>query len=119
MNAATAPRDDPHYVSLLVDIHERLAIIETQNTAILGEQDEAKVSRRLLHEKQDAMNSGLAVVKAEIERMAPQVRDHEQLRQQFRGATYILMGLGAVALTSAGFVLKQVWDWLAAHMRWG
>jgi hypothetical protein len=112
------PSDDERNPStLLLDICQRLSIIETQNTTILGEQDEAKRSRALMHDKQDTLGAGLAVVQEQMKTIAPQVLEHEQWRQQVRGGAYVLVGLGAIAFAAIGFVLKQLWVWAVARWR--
>ncbi len=104
--------------TLLLDIHERLAVIETQNTVIMGEQTEAKESRRLMHSKQDSMSVALNLVQQKVEEISPQVLEHERLRQRISGAVAVLIGLGSIVMIGVGFILKEFWAWITFHLHW-
>jgi hypothetical protein len=105
-------------INLLLDIKQEIGIMQTQHANIMAEQDEARVSRRLMHEKQDSMNATLQQVQSTVTSMEPTVLEHEQLRQRINGGVAVLVGLGSLVLIAAGFVLKEVWAWFTAHINW-
>ena len=108
----------------ILDLVERVTILEFELKSIRMEQDEAKVSRRGMHDKLDTMLARDAetaeTVKTllqEVKEMKPTLTLHEQLRQQFKGALLIIGLIWSVALLSAGFVLRQLWVWVTTHWR--
>lgn len=105
-------------VSLLLDIKESLAIVQTQNASITSEQIEARASRRLMHEKQDELSADLRDISTIVKRIEPQVADHEKLRQQLTGGAVVIVSLGAVVMLAVGFVLKDFWAWIWGHVHW-
>lgn len=127
MNATTDERDEDAGapISILLDIKEALGILQTQHANVIAEQDEARVSRRLMHAKQDETNVALAAVKQDVKAVqddvkliTPTVLEHEQLRQRINGGVAVLVGLGSIILVAAGFVLKEIWTWFMSHINW-
>lgn len=105
--------------STLLDLVERITILEFELKSIRVEQDESKVSKRGLHQKLDTMieknaetvESVNTLVK-EVKEMKPLLTLHEQLRHQFKGAFWVIAFIWSTALLSAGFVLRHFWIWL-------
>lgn len=126
MAASRIPSPGPNLdvtpISLLLDIRERVAIVETQNSAIISEQSEARESRRLMHRKQDDLDRRLDALddlkKKVDESMWPQLVEHERIRQYVTGGLAVLVTLGGIALVAAGFILKEIWAWFAGHINW-
>lgn len=113
--------------TLLLNLLERQAISETQLSTLLEEQNEAKVSRRLIHTKLDEMGRTVAgltekvgTTSDQVAKIAPQVADHERLRQTFSGALIVIGSIASVVMVAIGFVLKDLWGWIAQHVfvRW-
>jgi hypothetical protein len=111
--------------TLLLDLLQRQAISETQLSTIISEQNEARESRRLMHEKLDgvgrefaALGQEVKTTTAEVDALRPKVAEHERLRQNFNGGLIVLGGLASIILVSIGFVLKEAWGWAAHHVRW-
>lgn len=104
--------------SLLLDIKQALDIILSQNASITSEQDEARKSRSLMHDKQDNLSAEVREVSATVKRIEPQVVDHERWRQQITGGGIVLASLGGLVMVAMGFVLKDLWGWIAGHLHW-
>ena len=130
MNAPRDERDEEHQehaapISILLDIKESLGILHTQHASVIAEQEEARVSRRLMHAKQDETNLALAAIKqdvnavqGEVKEITPTVVEHERWRQRINGGVAVLVGLGSFVLVAAGFVLKEFWTWFTSHINW-
>jgi hypothetical protein len=102
----------------LLDLVERITILEMELKSIRVEQDESKVSRRLLHEKLDRIiennveaKEGIRTLSEEVKDMKPILTLHERLVQQGKGAFWIVALILSSGLLSAGFVLQRVWTW--------
>ena len=111
--------------TLLLNMLERQAISETQLAAIISEQDEARASRRLMHQKLDdarievtRLGEKVETTSTKVDAMAPQLAAHERIRQNAIGGLFVLGALISVALLAAGFVLKEAWGWVSSHLNW-
>lgn len=71
--------------TLLLDIYDRLAIVEAQNAQITRSQIEAVDSRREINKKLEK----LAPIAAAVEEMKPIVKELEGLRQRAIGASIV------------------------------
>ena len=113
------PPRTPDINTTLLDISERLAILETQTSTIMEEQNEAKVSRRLIHSKQDEITRRLDAAEnldKTLSEMKPLLQEHERIRQMFSGGIAVLAVIFSIVLVAAGFVLKEAWGWVAHHI---
>ena len=102
----------------LLNLVERITILEMELKSIRVEQDESKVSRRLLHEKLDTIIEGNVETKEGMKALASEVKDmkpvltlHEKIIQQGKGAFWVVAFLWSVALLGAGFLFRQAWMW--------
>ncbi len=113
--------------TLLLDLLQRQAISETQLATIISEQNEARESRRLMHKKLDGVGGDYAELKqlatttaAEVAVLKPQVASLQAIRQNINGGLWVLGGLASIIIFAVGFVVKDLWGWLAHHVlvRW-
>lgn len=105
-------------IAMLMNLSKRLGIVETLATSIIEEQREAKVSRRLMHDKQDHMTDKLAemeIYKKVLDDVAPKVIIHERLRQNIVGAITVIVSLTTIVGVGVGIVIKDLWSWLISH----
>src|SRR5689334_10626111 len=119
-NGSDEPSQSP--TTLLLDILQRVTVIETQNLSILSEQTEARDSRRLIHQKQDELArrlDGFDRLKEQLEETSlPQLAEHERLRQNFVGGVFVAGAIGSVVLVALGFILRETWGWISSHFTW-
>ncbi len=118
----TPPARDDAHLSLLLDITGRLGTLEGQNNLILQEQGRAIEDRRDIAATLRIVDSRLAALDAiaeDVRHMKPQVADYVKLRQNINGGVIVLGGIGAVVFTGLGFIIKDVWTWITAHVRFG
>src|SRR5690349_537831 len=112
----------PDIATHLLNIVERLTIIEQMNATVIAEQDEAKVSRRGIHEKLTAINKEVSGVKTDVKVLQEQVSDMkpkvallDRLRLQLTGGGIVIGFLWSIALIAIGMVLKSLWVWAFAR----
>lgn len=106
--------------STLLDLVERITILEFELKSIRVEQDESKISRRGLHQKLDTMiernaetAESVKMLVQEVKEMKPTLTLHEQLRHQLRGAFWVVAFVWSTFLLAAGFLIRQLWMWIA------
>jgi hypothetical protein len=110
------PAPSPDLATHLLNIIERLTIIEQMSASVMTEQDEAKVSRRSLHEKLATITTEVSGVKSDVKNLQEKVDDmkpvlalHERLRNQLTGGVIVVGFLWSVALLAAGYAIKAIW----------
>ncbi len=109
------------HLAILVSMGRRLGNLERQAASTLEEQREAKISRRLMHEKLDEMRprlNGVDSLKKIVDDLKTTVAEHEKLRQNIIGGVAVLLSLITVAAFGAGVVVKELWAWIISHLHW-
>lgn len=90
--------------SLLLDIIERLAVVEQQLVQVTRSQNDADDSRRSIHSR---LNS-LSKISDTVERLEPVVIDLDKIRQRAIGGQFVIRvlwtGIGAMLLALGGFI---------------
>ena len=111
--------DGAKFPGTMLDLVERVTALEYELKSIRVEQDEAKVSRRGLHEKLDRMldknaetAESVKTLVVEVKEMKPTLTLHEQLRHQMRGAFWVVGFLWSLGLIAVGFLVKQLLTWV-------
>jgi hypothetical protein len=93
--------------TLLLDIYQRLSIVEVQNEHILKSQDDAAESRRSIHGKLE----DFIRIADTVKRLEPVVVELDRIRERAIGfgiaAKMFQVFLGAIA-TGAGFFLHYL-----------
>lgn len=107
----------------LHDISVAIGGLEARATNIEKAIIDATDSRREIHNRLEKLGQELISinnnVKAAIrktEAMEPDVADWKKVRQNVNGGLIVLVSLGAVLFTGIGFVLKELWAWVVAHV---
>ncbi|MBI5112860.1 MAG: hypothetical protein HZA68_12905 [Rhodovulum sp.] len=88
--------------TLLLDIRERLAIVETQSTAILAEQGRAAENRQAVFDRLAAITLDEAAVRQRVERIEPIVDRLNAAHQRSKGAAMLARALWTVAGGAVG-----------------
>jgi hypothetical protein len=94
--------------TLLLDIIERLAIVEQQIIQVLHSQTDADDSRKAIHARLNTL-SGFADT---VKRLEPVVMELEQMRQRAIGVQFIgrvFWVLAGTILTALGAVIERIW----------
>lgn len=102
--------------SLLLEILQRTAILETQGKAILEEQGRATERRREMYAKLEEVDKRLAAVEHENRRILPLVEMHANDRAESRGAERVIKSLYAAGGGVAGGAIAIGFDWLRAKL---
>jgi nucleotide-binding universal stress UspA family protein len=107
----------------LDDIREDLGGLKAQMAAVLDAIGKGDKSRKEIHEKLEKLgiellraNNSIRTVTTKVETMEPKVADWVKLRQNVSGALIVLTGVGAVIFVVIGFILKDLWAWIVAHV---
>lgn len=93
--------------TLLLDMVQDIAVVQTQNAAILSEQTEARESRRLMHAKLEEIKSNASELKTRVDKITeetvPTVKKHDVAFNQAKGAWIVTVTAwsGFVAIIGA------------------
>jgi predicted nuclease with TOPRIM domain len=113
-------RKEPTSITLLLDLTEGIAELRGKVDNLTGKADEAAEERKNVADKLERVNSRLGkldITAATVTRMEPIVADYSKLRENVNGGLVVIAALGALLFTAIGFVLKDLWGWLAAFVR--
>lgn len=65
------------------------------------------------------VNNSVKTVTEKVEKMEPVVDDYRKIRQNVNGGVVVIAAIGAVLCTAVGFILKDAWSWIVAHIKVG
>lgn len=105
---------------------EELALLRQSVENIEKNLEFASQSRSELHDKLEKLgqemisaNNSIKIASVQIEEMKPTVADYKKLRDNINGGVVVIGGIGAVIFTAVGFLLKDIWTWVLAHIKFG
>lgn len=107
--------------SVFLDLVTNVGIVTAQQSMLLSEQGEAKEGRKNIAEKLDHLSDrvhNLEAMSARVAEMAPHVSELMALKNKVAGGVLVVMFIGSALFVGVGFVLKEGWSWLAAHLSW-
>lgn len=121
----TVPPGDQTPLGILLDISQRLGIVEGQQLMIMQEQGRAADGRGRTYARIEETQATLGEVKRDVkglsmrvEVLEPDVRDFVRLRLSAR----VIMVVAGVFMTAVLAVLalafKEAWTWFWAHFQW-
>lgn len=95
--------------TLLLDIYQRLCVVETQNTQILEQEGRSADSRSKIYQAQDAIRGDLIGVKGELKAVSDRVKSMEPDVVKMKGfRTQIAVAVMAVTSIVTGAV-NLIW----------
>lgn len=107
----------------LDDLFKAVGGLEARADNIEKANEKADQSRREIHKRLEqlgqemiSINNNVKIVLAAYNSMKPDVEDYKKIRQNINGGLIVLAGIGAALFTAIGFVLKDLWAWLVAHI---
>lgn len=103
--------------TLLLDLAQDVSVVLTQNSAILNEQGEARISRRLMHEKLEKIQKEVYELQEAIKNIEPIVKQHEEDWQSIRMGKALIAFVWSVVLLSAGFAASLTWEYVKRHWK--
>lgn len=107
-------------VTLLLDVVQRLGIVEGQNTLIIQDQGRAADGRQRIYEAVTEVNDRIDGVNLKLEKidslekeiveLKKHAADYVQFRHRLKGALWVIGSLGGTAMLLMGAVIKDLWS---------
>lgn len=101
--------------TILLDLVQDVGVVLTQNSAILNEQGEARISRRLMHEKLEKVQGDVRELQDVVREMSPIVKQHEKDWQKIRLGQAFVAFIWSVVVLGMGFGSSYIWDYFKRH----